>query len=522
MNDYKKKTLEEIREKPIENNFDDENQSLKSDMKSSITKSKDADQLNTNRSMFSKDSQQGTTPRITTSVNLKKSNEIKNRMIDPISQIASMTKSKAMKQKEIGKSKMFQKSMGNMKDIIKSEIYIDLKNMIDTAVTEHASMVNVTQIQKIPENKTETIKEEMSELKNLITKLTTKEEGIEKKLQELDRNIPRITTDIGLLRTDMQSKASKEDITTVNLTISTLASSKETENIKELLNDKADLNETSEIKIHIETLSESQKKYCLITVYNDKVKEIEDTFKRVFETKVDKNWAKEKFDEFSRIIKERDDDLEKYKENISTKFEYYNKSLKKLEQLIENKAEKDRIFEIYDKIRELVNKEQIKELEDKVFPLMKEVLNKIFNFDEKIEDSKRQMVRFDEIILDKASKYDLKSLEKKIDKCMAKDIYDVHIEKYKEFSENTTKKIINLETIIVNDEKLINNNKIQIDAFTNELEKIKVKQLQVITNDDLSEIREKIDTKADKIEIAQIYDIKSNKVDITALIKSID
>lgn len=137
--------------------------------------------------------------------------------------------------------------------------------MIDNAVTEHASMVNVTQIQKIPENKTETIKEEMAELKNLITKLTTKEEGIEKKIQELDRNIPRITTEIGLMRTDMQTKANKDDITTINLNMNTLASLKETENIRELLNDKADLNETSDLKIHLETLSETQKKYCLVS-----------------------------------------------------------------------------------------------------------------------------------------------------------------------------------------------------------------------------------------------------------------
>lgn len=44
----------------------------------------------------------------------------------------------------------------------------------------------------------------------------------------------------------------------------------------------------------------------------------------------------------------------------------------------------------------------------------------------------------------------------------------------------------------------------------------------MITNEDLNEIRERIETKADKVEIAQIYDIKSNKVDITSLVKSLD
>jgi len=48
--------------------------------------------------------------------------------------------------------------------------------------------------------------------------------------------------------------------------------------------------------------------------------------------------------------------------------------------------------------------ENLEKLQDKVFPLMKEVVTKIKNFDEKIENSTRQMVRFDEIISDKANK----------------------------------------------------------------------------------------------------------------------
>jgi len=103
--------------------------------------------------------------------------------------------------------------------------------------------------------------------------------------------------------------------------------------------------------------------------------------------------------------------------------------IKKLEQSIENKAEKDQIWELRDIIRDLVSKEQIQELEDKVFPLMKDVVGKIQAFDEKIEDTKRQMVRFDEIVLDKASKYDIVSLNKKVEKCLVKSDFDIHLEK---------------------------------------------------------------------------------------------
>lgn len=178
--------------------------------------------------------------------------------------------------------------------------------------------------------------------------------------------------------------------------------------------------------------------------------------------------------------------------------------MKKLEQSIENKAEKDQIWEIRDIIRDLVNKEQIQELEDKVFPLMKEVVGKIQSFDEKIEDSKRQMVRFDEIVLDKASKYDIVSLNKKVDKCLIKSDFDLHIEKYDKFSENLTGRTTTLEDDGQNKAKLIKTNKDSITHLQNEILIIKEKQQDVITNEDLNEIRERIDTKADKVEIAQI------------------
>lgn len=178
--------------------------------------------------------------------------------------------------------------------------------------------------------------------------------------------------------------------------------------------------------------------------------------------------------------------------------------MKKLELSIENKAEKDQIWEIRDVIRDLVNKEQIQELEDKVFPLMKEVVAKIQNFDEKIEDSKRQMVRFDEIVLDKASKYDIVNLNKKVEKCLVKSDFELHVEKYEKFRENLEQRTLNIEEEGKEFTKLIKANNEGISHLQNDLVVIKEKQQDVITNEDLNEIRERIDTKADKVEIAQI------------------
>jgi len=78
--------------------------------------------------------------------------------------------------------------------------------------------------------------------------------------------------------------------------------------------------------------------------------------------------------------------------------------------------------------------ENLESLQDKAFTMIKEFVAKIKNFDEKIENSIIQMVRFDETILDKASKYDVVALNKKLERCLIKSEFDVHLQHYENFS----------------------------------------------------------------------------------------
>lgn len=51
-----------------------------------------------------------------------------------------------------------------------------------------------------------------------------------------------------------------------------------------------------------------------------------------------------------------------------------------------------------------MTKENLHDVEDKVFPIMDEVVKKIKMFEDAVYESKQMMIRFDEQILDKASK----------------------------------------------------------------------------------------------------------------------
>jgi len=49
---------------------------------------------------------------------------------------------------------------------------------------------------------------------------------------------------------------------------------------------------------------------------------------------------------------------------------------------------------------------------------MTEVVDRIRSFQKQIDESSRQMVRFDEVIVDKASKHDLTKINKKLENTM--------------------------------------------------------------------------------------------------------
>lgn len=105
------------------------------------------------------------------------------------------------------------------------------------------------------------------------------------------------------------------------------------------------------------------------------------------DAKVDKLTIVEKFNDVNNILKGKDDELNKYKETVEVKFEKEQKIFEKLEKSIENKSDKETIWEIKDLVRGLAHKESITDLEKKVFPIMKEIITKVESFDEIIREN---------------------------------------------------------------------------------------------------------------------------------------
>lgn len=94
------------------------------------------------------------------------------------------------------------------------------------------------------------------------------------------------------------------------------------------------------------------------------------------------------------------------------------KNFEKIEKSIETKADKETIWELKDLVRDFAHKDSIVEIEKKVFPIISTIIHKVVNFDENIKENKEIMMRIDELLLDKANKYDLISLQTKLSKCV--------------------------------------------------------------------------------------------------------
>lgn len=108
----------------------------------------------------------------------------------------TLNKSNVPRIRDTAKSNMFHKQMKILKENVKAEVYTDLRTMVDVAITEHASMINVTQIQKIPENKSDAINEEFNDIKSLIANLRQQVDANEKKIIEYDRWLPDIKNEV--------------------------------------------------------------------------------------------------------------------------------------------------------------------------------------------------------------------------------------------------------------------------------------------------------------------------------------
>jgi DNA-directed RNA polymerase subunit F len=99
-----------------------------------------------------------------------------------------------------------------IKDIIKSEVETELKNLVDLAIEQHSKIVSINQIQRVPDNKIDAFKNELKGLKDMMSDFVQREHDMTDRFHKFDKMVPEFNLKINNLLMDMNFKANSEDI----------------------------------------------------------------------------------------------------------------------------------------------------------------------------------------------------------------------------------------------------------------------------------------------------------------------
>lgn len=95
---------------------------------------------------------------------------------------------------------------------------------------------------------------------------------------------------------------------------------------------------------------------------------------------------------------------------------------------MDNNVKMDAVMEINDRIKLLADKEKVKEIETAVYPMLNDLITQTKNFNDEISINKANWLRIDELLGDKASKFDVKGIKDKVDLCLPLKIYQEQID----------------------------------------------------------------------------------------------
>lgn len=313
-----------------------------------------------------------------------------------------------------------------------------------------------------------------------------------------------MTADLARCMNDNQKLAHKDEILAVTIQIPNFSTKEDIAMIHEMMKSKVDVDLLGVLQTKFEKLQENTKLYLHEKKFYEKLQSIDEKINNLQITKTHPKYVDDKINDLKHEYSDQFNKLHDFKVEIKEQINSQNKNFAKFEKSVEQKAHKDQIWEIRDEIREFVTKENLHEVEDKVFPIMDEVVKKIKMFEDAVYESKQMMVRFDEQILDKASKYDFLSLNNRIDGCAEKHFLDELHTNFERFVQNYTK-IIDAANIVI-DKNTIKSNE-HTEAFKNigsQIKEIQHNNENIVLKDEIIGIHEKIDSKADQIDIKNI------------------
>lgn len=107
------------------------------------------------------------------------------------------------------------KMIENIKENLKSELIVNIKEIVSETINETNTSVKVTQVQTVFDSKNDNIKDEILELKKYLNTNEEKIKILEKRSTEAERIQLKITSDVARALNDVSKCALKEEMLNV-------------------------------------------------------------------------------------------------------------------------------------------------------------------------------------------------------------------------------------------------------------------------------------------------------------------
>ena len=198
------------------------------------------------------------------------------------------------------------------------------------------------------------------------------------------------------------------------------------------------------------------------------------------------------------------------------------KYAREMQGIIETKATDKRVDEVDSKFKDYCSYKDLKLLYKKVVPAVKGFEANLVEFGKDMEQTKEIVKRFDEVILEKASKISLEAVDQKFELYVKKEQYEGDHNKISEFQNNTQGSIKDLSSGIEQlTQKVDVEIKLAVKKATNYLSnELKKNSGKGYVNKEA--VLEMISDKIDKVELLSLLEFKSNKHDMETNMNAVE
>lgn len=360
------------------------------------------------------------------------------------------------------------------------------------------------------------VEEKTGGFSDSITNLSDFIKELQKHNEILNENIDLMQKNLDDAREDLLLKAPYYEITRLVEKLASKATIEDLQNIKELISNCPTSDQVEKLFLDLGILHQQMASFAS----QDMVKEIEvgliSNVDTKFEQYINIKTLNDEIDRVVSLIRETNEAIEFFKnrqEKISTS---HKREVEKIQKLLQTRPWTKDIELLSTFIDDKANKKDLEKFKGEVVPQVKYLDEKVNLFSRKIEGFDRVLERYDEIILDKASKVDVFEIKEFLPKLLL----SIDFEHFKEIDTKQKQvfdeKLSLAHTSVQEVEEQISKFNAAYKQFKNHFKDFMSKYSSI------KDIEYQLDSKADKSDIYAMFDCTSRREEVKLVTQSME